>query len=160
MLLIARDMTNIITKDNAQIMLEIKQLISDGKVVSITAKGYSMNPFIRHLKDSICVGPWKDEDLKKGAAVLAFTTCGKYVFHRIIKRDEDMLTLEGDGNLVVKENATTDNVIGIMYSITRNGRIYTSESLCWKTYSWFWMRLRPFRRYILGVWRRVARQKP
>jgi hypothetical protein len=153
-------MSKKIMKDKALMMEEIKQLISEGKVVSITAKGYSMNPFVRHLEDTLTIGPWKDSDLKRGTAALARTTTGAYVFHRIIKREGKLLTLEGDGNIGIKEKATTDGVIGIMHSITRGGRIYTSESSCWKAYSWIWMLLRPVRRYPLAIWRRLNPQKP
>ena len=149
-----------ITKDKSMMMEEIAQLISEGKSVSITAKGYSMNPFIRHLEDTLTIGAWEDKDLKKGTAALVRTTKGDYVFHRIIERKGDWLLLEGDGNIGIKEKATTDGVIGIMHSITRGGRIYTSESRCWKIYSWIWMALRPVRRYPLAIWRRLNPQKP
>ena len=153
-------MAKSITKDKGIMMKEIQQLISEGKTVSITAKGYSMNPFIRHLQDTITVGPWKDADIKKGTAALVRTTSGDYVFHRIVDRKGDMLTLEGDGNVGLKEKATIDNVIGIMHSITRGGREYTSSSLTWKTYSLFWRLLSPVKRYPLAIWRRLNPQKP
>jgi hypothetical protein len=153
-------MSNKITKDKNVIMAEIRQLISEGKTVSITAKGYSMNPFIRHMQDNITIGPWNDRDLKRGTAALVLTTAGEYVFHRIVKREGNMLVLEGDGNLCYKEKATIDNVVGIMHNITRNGRVYTPDSFCWKAYSWIWMTLRPVRRYPLGLWRRLVRQQP
>ena len=141
-------------------MQEIQQLISEGKTVSITAKGYSMNPFIRHLQDTITIGPWKDADIREGTAVLVRTTTGDYVFHRIIARNGDNLVLEGDGNVGLKEKATVNNVIGIMHSITRGGREYTSGSLTWKTYSLLWRLLSPVKRYPLAIWRRLNPQKP
>ena len=141
-------------------MEEIRELISEGKTVSITAKGYSMNPFIRHLDDQITIGPYEDSQLKKGTAVLALTTTGNYVFHRIIERKDNRLILCGDGNVGITENATTEDVIGIMHSITRKGHEYSADSLTWKTYSWIWMLTRRFRRYPLAIWRRLNPQKP
>ena len=141
-------------------MQEIQQLISEGRTVSITAKGYSMNPFIRHLQDTITIGPWKDADIREGTAALVRTTTGDYVFHRIIARNGDNLVLEGDGNVGLKEKATVDNVIGIMHSITRNGRVYTSDSLIWKTYSLFWRIISPVKRYPIAIWRRLNPQNP
>lgn len=141
-------------------MEEIRALISEGRTVSITAKGYSMNPFIRHLEDQITIGPYEDSQLKKGAAVLALTTTGNYVLHRIIKRRDGLLTLNGDGNVGIIEEATTENVIGIMYSVRRNGREYPADGLIWKAYSWIWMLARPFRRYPIAIWRRLNPQKP
>ena len=58
-------MTKTIVKDKTTMMEEIRTLISEGKTVSLTVKGNSMNPFIVHLRDQIILGPWKDEDIKK-----------------------------------------------------------------------------------------------
>ena len=57
--------------DKKIMMEEIRSLISEGYTVEITAKGYSMNPFIMHLRDIIVLGPWKDEEIRKGAGLLA-----------------------------------------------------------------------------------------
>lgn len=140
-------------------MTEISRLISEGKTVTITAKGYSMNPFIVHLKDQITLGPWKDEQIKKGAVVLVKDTRGAYLIHRIIKRDGDRLTLMGDGNIGLTETARTSEVIGLMQSVTKKGRIYSVQSLKWRLYSWFWKMLTPVRRYPLALWRRTHRQQ-
>lgn len=140
-------------------MTEISRLISEGKTVTITAKGYSMNPFIVHLKDQITIGPWKDEQIKEGAVVLAKDTRGAYLIHRIIKRDGDRLTLMGDGNIGLTETARTSEVIGLMQSVTKKGRTYSVQSLRWRLYSWFWKMLTPVRRYPLALWRRTHHQQ-
>lgn len=140
-------------------MTEISRLVSEGKTVTITAKGYSMNPFIVHLKDQITIGPWKDEQIKEGAVVLAKDTRGAYLIHRIIKRDGDRLTLMGDGNIGLTETARTSEVIGLMQSVTKKGRTYSVQSLRWRLYSWFWKMLTPVRRYPLALWRRTHHQQ-
>lgn len=140
-------------------MTEISRLISEGKTVTITAKGYSMNPYIVHLKDQITIGPWKDEQIKEGAVVLAKDTRGAYLIHRIIKRDGDRLTLMGDGNIGLTETARTSEVIGLMQSVTKKGRTYSVQSLRWRLYSWFWKMLTPVRRYPLALWRRTHHQQ-
>ena len=150
---------NTIIKEQSLMMTEISRLISEGKTVTITAKGYSMNPFIVHLKDQITIGPWKDEQIKEGAVVLAKDTRGAYLIHRIIKRDGDRLTLMGDGNIGLTETARTSEVIGLMQSVTKKGRTYSVQSLRWRLYSWFWKMLTPVRRYPLALWRRTHHQQ-
>lgn len=140
-------------------MEQIRTLISEGKTVSLTVKGNSMNPFMVHLRDQITLGPWKDEDIKSGTVALVKDMRGNYLIHRIIHRDSNTVTLLGDGNICMTETATFDNIIGIMYSITRKGRNWTSDSLPWRTYSWLWKVLTPLRRYPLGIWRRLNRDK-
>ena len=68
------------------------------------------------------------------------------------------MTLLGDGNIGMTETATLDNVIGIMYALTRKGRTYTPKSLSWRIYSAIWAILTPIRRYPLGLWRRIHPQ--
>lgn len=136
-------------------MEEIRKLISEGGTVSLTVKGNSMNPFIVHLRDEMTLGPWKDEDIRKGCVALVKDTRGNYLIHRIIRRDEDTITLIGDGNVGLYETAVLDNIIGIMYSINRKGKVWKAESWIWKLYSWFWMVILPVRRWPLGLWRRL-----
>lgn len=148
-------MTKTIVKDKGLMMEEIRTLVSEGKTVTLTVKGNSMNPFIVHLRDRMTIGPWKDEDIRKGTVALVKDTRGSYVIHRIIKRDKDRVVLLGDGNIGFTETATLDNVIGIMHNINRKGRIWTPQSTLWRLYSWFWMTLTPLRRYPLALWRKL-----
>ena len=46
-------MSKKITIDKLNMFEEISKLTAEGKTVSLTAKGYSMNPFIFHLRDQI-----------------------------------------------------------------------------------------------------------
>ncbi len=144
-----------ILADKAVMMEGIRELISEGRTVSLTVKGNSMNPFLVNLRDQITLGPWKDEDIKKGCVALVRDIRGNYLVHRIIKRDEKTVTLLGDGNINLTETATFDNIIGIMYSATRKGRAWSVRSRVWRFYSWLWMLLTPVRRWPLGLWRRL-----
>ena len=136
-------------------MEEIRTLVSEGKSVTLTVKGNSMNPFIVHLRDRMTLGPWEDEDIRKGTVALVRDIRGNYVIHRIIKRDKNTITLLGDGNVGFTETSTTADIIGIMKSVERKGRVWTKDSLVWRTYSWIWMAVTPLRRYPLAIWRRL-----
>lgn len=144
-----------IVKDKAIMMEEIRVLISEGKTVKLTVKGNSMNPFLVSMRDKMTLGPWKDEDIRKGCVALVKDSRDSYLIHRIIKREENTVTLLGDGNIGFTETATLDNIIGIMYSVTRKGREWTSDSLLWRFYSWSWLLLTPVRRWPLGIWRKL-----
>ena len=144
-----------IIKDKALMMEEVRTLISEGRTVSLTVKGNSMNPFLVSMRDQMTLGPWKDEDIKKGCVALVRDTRGNYVIHRIIRRDEGKVILLGDGNIGQTETALMNDIIAIMYSIDRKGRTWTSGNRLWKLYSWVWMALTPVRRWPLGLWRRL-----
>ena len=139
---------------------EISRLIAEGNTVSITVKGYSMNPFLMHLRDQITLGPWTDSDIRRGTVAMVRDHRGTILIHRIIRREGNVITLEGDGNIGQQEKATLESIAGIMHSITRKNRIYSSKSLIWKTYSWIWMTLRPVRLYPLVLWRKLNPQPP
>ena len=141
-------------------MTEIAKLISEGRTVTITAKGYSMNPFIVHMEDQITLGPWKDKDIRRGAVALVKDVRGNYLIHRIIKRKGNRILLMGDGHLGIRENAFTENIIGLMTSVTKKGRSYPVTGPVWRLYSFIWTLLRHVRRYPLALWRRMHPQQP
>lgn len=149
-----------ITIDKDTMYQEISRLIAEGKTVSITVKGYSMNPFLMHLRDQITLGPWTDGDIRRGTVALVRDVRGNVLIHRIIRRDGNIIILEGDGNIGLQEKATLDGIAGIMHSITRKNRTYSSKSFIWRTYSWIWMFLRPVRLYPLALWRKLNPQQP
>lgn len=149
-----------ITKNQDIFIEEVRKLISEGHSVTITAKGYSMNPFIVHLRDQMTISPCQDPDIRKGAVVLIRTAKGSCFVHRIIKRDGNRLVLMGDGNIGIKEKALTTDVIGLMTAVIKKGRQIPVTSLRWRLYSWFWHMLTPARRYPLGLWRRLHPQEP
>lgn len=147
-----------ITKENNIMMEEIRRLISEGKTVSLTVKGHSMNPFIVHMRDQITLGPVRQEDIRPGTVALVKDSRGSYLIHRITEVKDDTVTLIGDGNVGITETATHDNIIGVMYSLNRNGRIYSEKSRIWRIYSRIWMMLTPIRRYPLALWRKLNRK--
>lgn len=149
-----------IIKEQGVMMQEISRLISEGKTISISAKGYSMNPFIVHMKDQITLGSWTDDQIKKGAVVLVKDVRGCYIIHRIIKREGNVLTLMGDGNIGIIETAYVEDIIALMHAVIKKGRTYSVNSLSWRLYSWFWKLLTPVRHYPLAVWRRLHPQQP
>lgn len=144
-----------IVKDKALMMEEIRKLISEGRTATFTVKGNSMNPFIVHLRDQITMGPWQDEDIRKGCVALVRDTKGNYLIHRIISKKNDTITLIGDGNVGLYETAKTNEIIGIMHSITRKGKEWKADDRIWRLYSWFWMAILPVRRWPLALWRRI-----
>ena len=151
---------NTIIVDKKIMMEEIRTLISQGHTVELTAKGYSMNPFIMHLRDIIVLGPCKDEEIRKGTAVLTKISNGDYVIHRIIAREGEIITLMGDGNIGLTEKAHVKNVIGLVQGIKRKGRTYKTNGLTWRLYSWLWMLITPVKRYPLALWRKFHPQQP
>ena len=129
---------------NALFIPEIKRAIDEGHTTTFRVRGYSMRLFLEDRRDKVVLAPCKE--VKVGDVVLAE-----------IQKEGEHLTLMGDGNVYGTETCNTSNVIGIAIGFLRKGRdvMDTTDGKKWKIYSFFWIRLKPIRRYILAFYRRI-----
>ncbi len=146
---------NTVSIPNELLLEETARLIAEGHTVTHVVRGNSMNPFLVDRRDKVTLSGFTEDELKRGAFILARTTDNRLVLHRIIGRQGDTLTLMGDGNVQGTELAMVSDTIGIVTRIDRKGKIYNCTGRVWKIYSAVWMGLKPVRRYLLGVWRRM-----
>lgn len=127
---------------------EVSSLLDKGKDVVLLAKGTSMEPFIRDSRDSVKLH--RHESLVPGDIVLAKLPSGDWVLHRVFCLDGDDVTLMGDGNLEKKEKCRTCDIVGTVEAIIdEKGRERRPAS------GKIWKMLLPFRRYMLGIYRRI-----
>lgn len=133
---------------NDILLAEVGRLLETGKKVELKTKGNSMLPFIVGDRDSVLLS--KHGSLKVGDIVLAEITPGHYVLHRIFNLRGNSVELMGDGNIRGKEHCTAENILGTVDIILKeNGRkIVPGDGRIWK-------KLLPFRRIILGIYRRI-----
>lgn len=132
---------------NEVFLEEVAILLDEGREVTLSPKGNSMLPFIREGRDSVVLR--KEPAVHKGDIVLVRLP-GRYVLHRIIREEGQRLTLMGDGNIRGgTESCTRADVLGTVKTILRNGKAVKPGD------GKFWARLLPFRRIILGIYRRI-----
>lgn len=139
---------------NAEFLPEVVRLLNENHTVTLRLKGYSMRPFLEDMRDKALLK--KPTRIAVGEPVLCEIAPGHYVLHRIIAIDGDNIMLRGDGNLMV-EHCKKTNVVGAVVGFYRKGRttLDSVEGRKWKLYSYVWTRLFPFRRYLLGIYRRL-----
>ena len=125
------------TLPNDVLLGEVAAVLQEGREAVIVPTGNSMLPFIRGGVDRVVLR--RCPDVAVGDIVLMHAG-GRYILHRIIARKGDSLTLMGDGNIVV----------GTVTEILRpSGRHRTpGKGRLWRT-------LKPFRRYLLAIRRRL-----
>ncbi|RRD93101.1 S24/S26 family peptidase [Bacteroides heparinolyticus] len=145
---------------NETLLPEVGRLIREGRTVTITVRGNSMNPFLVDGRDRITLGGFEPEALQPGVAVLARDTAGRIFFHRIVFRTGDTLTMQGDGNPEQTEESSVDQVMGVLVEAIRKGKRYPAAGKVWKCYSYCWMRLKPLRKLLLALFRRICRHNP
>jgi hypothetical protein len=113
-----------------------------------------MLPFIIGGKESVILQ--QPELPKVGDVVLAWASPGRWVVHRIIRIDGHQVTLMGDGNLMGTEQCTLHDIKAIATHVVdaRERTFYLYNR--WRKSAakiWFW--LRPIRRYLLAIYRRL-----
>lgn len=141
-----------------EILEEVVRLLSEGVSVTLPVDGRSMLPFIIGGRESVILK--KPQRLKKGDVVLAWVENCRYVVHRIISIDGNRVTLMGDGNLVGTERCTIDEVKAVATHIVDADDVRHDLYCLWRRIgSKVWWYLRPFRRYLLAIYRRAKKIK-
>lgn len=133
---------------NGILIPEIASLVDEGRDVILMTKGNSMLPFIFGDRDSVLLR--KAEDVKVNDVVLAKVAEGRFVLHRVIAREGSRLTLMGDGNIRGTEICDVDDVLAKALKVIKpSGREVDIRARR------LWQVMLPFRRVILGLFRRL-----
>ena len=137
-----------------EIIEEAIRLVREGVSVTLPVNGNSMLPFIIGGKESVILQ--KPELPKVGDVVLAWADGFRYVVHRIVRIDGERVTLMGDGNLVGTEHCLLNDIKArVTHVVDAKGRTHYLYK-GWRKLAakvWFW--LRPVRRYLLAIYRRL-----
>ena len=132
----------------------VRQYIQQGETAIIFVKGYSMRPFIEHTRDRVFLE--KRDTYNVGDAVLAQIAPGHYVLHRIIEKQGDSLTLQGDGNIDQVEHCREQDVSGVVTQYIRPHRIIPADDPKLIRRIRLWRKLRPIRRYLLFIYKAIV----
>ena len=137
-------------KSTQELMPEVGRLIREGKTVVLPVRGNSMRPFIQNGNDCVELHPLPPV-LRKGDVVLARTNKGYYVLHRVTAISPDLLTLEGDGNIGLRETCRPSDVLAraewvIDAHKERHSLLDRRARIKWR----MWYMLRPLRRVLLA----------
>ena len=146
---------NVIELPNDIFLKDVRELLSEGHTVTLRVRGNSMRPFLEDRRDSIVLTTVTHINI--GDAVLAEIAPGRYVFHRIIAIDGENVTLMGDGNVNGTEHCTKADIKANALAVVRKGKTYSTDGKRWKRYSALWVRLRPLRRWLLAIHRRLPK---
>ena len=137
-----------------EIIEEAIRLVREGVSVTLPVNGNSMLPFIIGGKESVILqGPGL---IDVGDVVLAWVDDCRYVVHRIVRIDGERVTLMGDGNLAGTEHCTLNEIKAIAtHVVDAKERTHYLYNRWRKSAAKIWFRLRPMRRYLLAIYRRV-----
>lgn len=139
---------------NAILLPEIVKMMDEGHTVTIRLRGFSMRPFLEDNRDKALMK--KADCPQVGDPVLAEISPQVYVLHRIVSIKGESVVLRGDGNLNC-EHCKLKDIKGDVIGFYRKGRTFLdrTDGRKWKTYSFFWTRLYPIRRWLLAFYRKI-----
>ena len=136
---------------NEVFLKEVGKLIAEGHDVTLRVRGVSMRPFLEDRRDKIVLT--RLEQIEVGDAVLAEIAPGKYVYHRIVHVEDDVVTLRGDGNIYGTEQCRVENVVAATKALIRKEKRYSPEGRAWRCYSALWPDWPLARRLLLKLYR-------
>lgn len=146
-----------ISVPNAELFQEIRSLLSEGRKVTMLARGNSMLPFIRNGIDKVLLTPPEGE-IAVGDILLCEVSPGRFVLHRLREFDGETLILMGDGNIRGTERCGKAQVVARAAAIIRpDGSSVDCRDRSELHKALIWRRLLPVRRLLLAVWRRTHR---
>jgi hypothetical protein len=136
------------------IIEEAIRLVDEGVSVTLPVNGQSMLPFIIGGRESVILQ--KPVAPRVGHVVLAWVDGNRYVVHRIIGISGDNVTLMGDGNIIGTERCTLRDIKAIAtHVVSADEKIHDLNNRWRMLGAKLWFRLRPVRRYLLAIYRRV-----
>lgn len=140
---------------NEKLIPAVAEDVRAGSTVTLRLFGNSMLPFLHDGRDKALLAAPRTP--RVGEPVLAEIAPHRYVLHRVVEVDGDRLTLLGDGNLSVEQCRKSD-IIASVIGFYRKGRARLDciDGTKWRIYSAVWMSLRPVRRFLLAIYRRLV----
>lgn len=143
---------------NHILLTAVRDALRDGHTATISVKGWSMRPFLEHLRDKVLlVSP---EGANTGDAVLAEITPGHFVLHRIIEISPnaadnalDAITLMGDGNVYGTEHCMRKDICGIVSLYIYPHKTLQADDPKLLKRIRRWRKLLHIRRYLLAIYR-------
>lgn len=142
--------------DRNNILNNIEHLVEVGSVFEIVVTGYSMLPLLGYDADKITILRIDESTPILNRIAMFRSREGKIIVHRVVSVSGDKVILQGDGNLIGREECLRKDIIGVVESVIRkNGKEYSCLSRWWQIRERIWIAQPYFvRRCVLAVMRR------
>lgn len=146
------------TIDTKEYIGMLRELIEEGKEVSLLISGVSMTPFLGHHRDTICFKK-PDRPLRKGDMVFYQRWTGQYVMHRICKVKSDGYYIVGDAQTDIDGPIKEEQIFGLITKVCRKGKWIGPGNFWWEFFEHVWLVIIPVRPVILGMYNIIYKLK-
>ena len=101
----------------------IRETLDKNGEVSFVSAGRSMLPIIRDRKDTVTLVKPK-KNIKAGDVVFYQRDNGRFILHRVMYVNAGTYVMRGDNQWDNEYNVRRDQIIGVLKSIERNGKVH------------------------------------
>ena len=126
--------------------------LNQGKKARLKITGRSMLPFMDMRYDEVILEPVNNFELRVGSIVLAHINNKSYILHRIIKIENDIITLMGDGNITQTEQCYKNQIKAFVRIRIRENKETDMTSPKFMKKVNIWLKLTSLRRFMLLVY--------
>ena len=132
---------------------EYRRLLKDENITALplVISGNSMSPFLVHGRDTVYLSRL-DRPAKKGDVLLYKRESGSYILHRVYKVEKDSYTMVGDAQTQLEQGIRQDQIIAIMTSALRKGKLQKKGSFWWEFFEKLWIRIIPLRPMLTKIY--------
>lgn len=128
----------------------LKELIEEGREVSMLIAGSSMSPFLIHERDMIYFKK-PDRELKKGDMVFFQRRSGQFIMHRIWKVRPEGYYIVGDAQTQIEGPVERDQIFARITKVRRKGKWLEPGDFWWEFFEHVWLHMIPLR-HVLMRW--------
>ena len=132
---------------------EYRRLLKDENITALplVISGNSMSPFLVHGRDTVYLSRL-DRPAKRGDVLLYKRESGAYILHRVYKVEKDSYTMVGDAQTQLEQGIRQDQIIAIMTSALRKGKLQKKGSFWWEFFEKLWIRIIPLRPMLTKIY--------
>ena len=130
--------------DTFEYVSVLKELVEEGREVSMLISGSSMSPFLCHGRDQVYFKA-PDRPLRVGDMVFFQRRSGQYVLHRICKVKDGGYYIVGDAQTAIEGPVSREQIFALVTRVQRKGRILSPGDFWWEFFARVWVRLIPLR---------------
>ena len=142
--------------DTFEYVSVLKELVEEGREVSMLISGSSMSPFLCHGRDHVYFKA-PDRPLRVGDMVFYQRQSGQYVLHRICKVKDGSYYIVGDAQTEIEGPVRREQIFALVTRVQRKGRLLGPGNFWWEFFEHVWLHMIPVRRMIMIVYAKIRR---
>lgn len=123
----------------------LRELVEEGREVSLLIAGSSMSPFLCHHRDTVWFKA-PDRELRKGDMVFYQREDGRFIMHRIYAIKNDGCYMVGDAQWEIEGPLQRKQIFALITKAQRKGKMIGPGDFWWEFFARVWIRIVPLRR--------------